>query len=226
MSFNQEKVFDLEKSEQNFMQRVYQWMSIGLALTGAVAMWVAGNPALLRSLSGGLFFVLVIAELGIVFWLSSQILKISPQAAMTGFLIYSALNGMTLSFIFLVYTSASIASVFFMTAGTFAAVSLYGWTTKQDLTSMGSYLFMALIGLILASVVNIFLRSPALDWALSYLGIAIFVGLTAYDTQKLKEIHRSNASVPEQLAIVGALRLYLDFINLFIMLLRIFGRRR
>ncbi len=225
MNFNQENALEFEKSQQSFMQRVYQWMSIGLALTGLVAIFVASNPALLQALSGGIFFLLVIVELGLVFWLSSQIMKISPQTAITGFLVYSGLNGLTLSFIFLVYTQASIASVFFITAGTFTAVSVYGWTTKKDLTSMGSFLFMGLIGIIIASVVNIFLKSPAIYWIISYVGVAIFIGLTAYDTQKLKKIHeRGGAS--EQLAIMGALALYLDFINLFIMLLRIFGRRR
>lgn len=225
MNPNQDNVFSFEKSQQGFIQRVYQWMAIGLALTGLIAIFVASNPPLLQALSGGIFFLLVIVELGLVFWLSSQIMKISAQTAIIGFLAYSALNGLTLSFIFLVYTQASIASVFFITAGTFSAVSIYGWTTKQDLTSMRSFLFMGLIGIIIASVVNIFLRSPILYWVISYVGVAVFIGLTAYDTQKLKQIHeRGGAS--EQLAIMGALALYLDFINLFIMLLRIFGRRR
>ncbi len=222
----QDQGFAFEKSEQTFIQRVYQWMAAGLAFTGAVAMWVATSPAFLQALSGGMFFVLMIAEIGLVFWLSSRALQMSPTAAIGAFLVYSGLNGLTLSFIFLVYTSASIASVFFITAGTFAAVSLYGWVTKQDLTSMGSFFFMGLIGLIIASVVNIFFRSPALYWVISYVGVALFIGLTAYDTQQLKRIHQSGAGSTDQMAILGALKLYLDFINLFLMLLRIFGRRR
>ena len=211
---------------QSFMQRVYQWMAAGLALTGFIAFWASGNAGMMRALQGGLFFVLVIAELGLVLWLSTQVMKISATAATIGFLVYSALNGLTLSFIFLMYTQASIASTFFVTAGTFAGVSLYGWTTKKDLTSMGSFLFMGLIGIIIASVVNFFLNSPALYWIITYAGVAIFVGLTAYDTQRLKEVHRRNPEAPDQLAILGALRLYLDFINLFIMLLRVMGNRR
>lgn len=211
---------------QSFIQRVYQWMAAGLALTGFIAYWASGNGDLMRTLSGGLFIVLVIAELGLVFWLSSQAMKISPAAATIGFLVYSALNGLTLSFIFLVYTQASIASTFFITAGTFAAVSFYGWTTKKDLTSMGGFMTMALIGLIIASLVNLFMRSPVLYWVISYVGVAIFIGLTAYDTQKLKEMQMRQPNAPDQMAILGALKLYLDFINMFIMLLRIFGNRR
>lgn len=212
--------------EQVFIQRVYQWMAAGLALTGFIAYAVAGSPALLKGLAGGGFLVLVIAELGIVFWLSSQIQKISAQAAILGFLIYSALNGMTLSFIFLAYTGASIALTFFITAGSFAAVSLFGWTTKTDLTSVRGYLFMGLIGVLIASVANIFLRSTAFDWIISYAGLAVFIGLTAYDTQQLKYIHKSGQGALEQTAVLGALKLYLDFINMFLFLLRLFGRRR
>lgn len=211
---------------QTFIQRVYQWMAGGLVLTGMVAYWASSNLAVMRALQGGTFFILAIAEIGIVFWLSSQISRISAQAAMAGFLIYAALNGLTLSFIFLVYTHASIANAFFITAGTFAAMSLFGWTTKTDLTSLGGFLAMALIGVLIASVVNLFLHSPVLYWVVSYLGVGVFIVLTAYDTQRLKAIHESNPEAPEQLAIVGALSLYLDFINMFIMLLRIFGNQR
>ena len=184
------------------------------------------NAALMRALYGGAFFVVVLVELGLVFWLSSQAQKISPRAAVIGFSVYSALNGLTLSYIFLVYTQASIASVFLMTAATFAAVSLYGWTLKRDLSSLGSFFVMALIGLIIASLVNMFLRSTALEWVISYAGVGLFIALTAYDTQQLKAIHRAHPDAPEQIAILGALKLYLDFINMFIFLLRIFGRRR
>lgn len=226
MNLNQERAFDFEKAEQTFIQRVYQWMAAGLALTGFVAIWVSGNPAMLRALSGGLFFLVFLAELGLVFWLSSQVLKISPTAAITGFLVYSGLNGLTLSYLFLVYTQTSIATVFFMTAGTFAVVSVFGWTTKQDLSSVGGFLFMGLVGVIIASLVNLILHSPALYWIISYAGLAIFIALTAYDTQRLKEIHRSGLGSTDQMAILGALKLYLDFINMFISLLRIFGQRR
>lgn len=211
---------------QSFIQRVYQWMAAGLALTGFIAFWAAGNTGLMQALNGGLFIVLMIVEIGLVIWLSSQALKLSPMAATAGFLVYSALNGLTLSFIFLVYTHASIASTFFITAATFAAVSLYGWTTKKDLTSVGGILTMALIGLIIASLVNLFLQSPALYWIISYVGVGIFIGLTAYDTQQLKALQMRQPNAPDQLAILGALKLYLDFINMFIMLLRIFGNRR
>lgn len=219
--------FSFEQVQQTFMQRVYQWMAIGLTLTGLVAMWAAGNMALMKAMAGGMGIVLMIGLLVLVFWLSSQALKLSPAVAIAGFLAYAGLNGLFFSFIFLVYTQASIASTFFITAGTFAAVSIYGWVTKSDLSSMGSFLFMGLIGVIIASVVNIFFQSPVLYWIVSYAGLAIFIGLTAYDTQKLKQIHQSGAaSSSEQLAILGALTLYLDFINMFLFLLRIFGRRR
>lgn len=211
---------------QSFMQRVYQWMAAGLALTGFVAFWTSGNASVLRAMQGGMFFLIAIVEIGIVIWLSSQIMRISATAATIGFLVYSGLNGLLMSFIFIVYTQASIASTFFITAGTFAAVSLYGWTTKQDLTSMGSFLLMGLFGIIIASVVNFFFRSPMLYWLITYAGVALFIGLTAYDTQKLKAIHQSMPDAPDQMAILGALKLYLDFINMFIFLLRIFGRRR
>jgi len=211
---------------QSFMQRVYQWMGAGLALTGFVAFWASGNPGVMQALHGGMFLLLVLVELGIVFWLSSQIMTISAAAATVGFLVYSGLNGLMLSYIFIVYTQASIASTFFVTAGTFAGVSLYGWSTKQDLTSLGGFLVMGLIGMILASLVNWFLQSPAVYWILTYFGIALFIGLTAWDTQRLKMIHQSHPEAPDQMAILGALKLYLDFINLFLLLLRLFGRRR
>lgn len=211
---------------QGFMQRVYQWMAVGLAVTGAVALWTAGNPALLKALSGGAFLVIAIVEIGIVIWLSAAINKISPTAAIAGFLVYSALNGLTMSFIILAYTGASIATTFFITAATFGGVSLFAWTTKSDLSSLRGVLMMALIGFLIASVVNIFLQSPAFYWILSYAGLAIFIGLTAYDTQMLKQWHQSGVVAGEQMAVLGALKLYLDFINLFLLLLRLFGRRR
>jgi uncharacterized protein len=220
ISYPQEAVFS------NFMQRVYQWMAMGLALTGLAAFITIGNASLLRFLLQGGMWVLFIAEFILVIWLSASIQKISAQAATIGFLAYSVLNGVTLSSIFLVYTAASISSTFFITAMTFAGVSIYGWATKQDLTSVGSFCGMALWGVIIASIVNLFFHAPAFTWIVSYCGVAIFIGLTAYDTQRLKVIHQNMAGAPEQLAIFGALILYLDFINMFLFLLRIFGRRR
>ncbi len=211
---------------QSYMQRVYQWMAAGLAITGFVAYWASGNMPLMRALNSGLFLLLLLVEFGVVLWLSSQALKLSPRAATAGFLVYSGLNGLTLSYIFLVYTQASIASTFFIAAGSFAAVSLFGWVTKTDMTSLRGFLFMALIGFVIASLVNIFFQSPAFYWILTYAGLALFIGLTAYDTQKLKQIHMRAEGAPEQLAILGALTLYLDFINMFLLLLRLFGRRR
>lgn len=209
-----------------FMQRVYQWMAMGLALTALVAFLTASNATLMRFLFSGGMWLFFIVEFGIVIWLTSSIQKISPQAAVLGFLTYSTLNGITIAGIVLYYTAASISSTFFITAMTFGGVSLYGWMTKQDLTSVGSFCGMALWGVIIASVVNIFFQAPAFNWILSYVGVAVFIGLTAYDTQKLKAIHQSTAEASEQLAIFGALMLYLDFINMFLFLLRIFGRRR
>ena len=170
--------------------------------------------------------VLMLLELGLVFWLSASIQRISARAAITGFLVYAALNGLSLSVLFLVYTSTSIAATFFVTAGTFGAVSVYGWGTRRDLTSMGSFLFMGLLGVVIASVVNLFLHSSALDWVITYVGLAVFIALTAYDTQRLKAIQRSGGEATEQLAVFGALQLYLDFVNMFLYLLRMLGRRR
>lgn len=216
----------------SFIRSVYNWMAAGLALTGGVAYFTAHNTAL-RSLVFGnsmVFFALIIAELGMVFYLSARIRNMQASTATGVFLLYAALNGVTLSFIFLLFTSTSIASVFFITAGTFVACSIYGMTTNRDLTSVGSFMFMGLIGIIIASVVNMFLRSPAMAMIISYIGVFVFVGLTAYDTQKLKQMALTQpdgveAGVVRKGAILGALSLYLDFINLFILLLNIMGRR-
>ena len=220
-----EHAFSLEKAQQTFLQRVYQWMAIGLTLTGFISYSVSGNYALLRALSGGMFFILFLAELGLVWWLSANVLRISPSAAITGFLVYAGLNGLTLAYIFLIYTGVSIAATFFITAATFASVSFYGYATKTDLSSMQSFFFMGLMGLIIASLVNWFLHSAALSWIISYFGVALFMGLTAYDTQRLKVIQERGGST-EQMAIFGSLMLYLDFINMFLFLLRMFGRRK
>ncbi|MFP3999620.1 MAG: Bax inhibitor-1 family protein [Desulfosalsimonas sp.] len=217
----------------SFIRSVYNWMAGGLALTGGIAYFAAHNQTLNQLIFGApmVFFGLIIAELAMVFYLSARIQKIQASTATGLFLAYSALNGLTLSFIFLVYTSTSIASVFFICAATFVACSIYGMTTKRDLTSWGGFLFMGLIGIIIASVVNMFIQSTAMMMIISYIGVFVFVGLTAYDTQKLKNMALTQpegleAGVIRKGAIMGALSLYLDFINLFIMLLHIFGQQK
>ncbi len=218
------------QAQQSFISKVYMWMCAGLAITGFMATYVGNNEALVGNLVSNrlLFFALILCQLGLVIGLSAGINRMTVAAATLAFMFYAAFSGVTLSVIFLAYTSASISSTFFVTAGTFGAMSLYGYATKKDLTSIGNLCFMALIGLILASVVNIFLRSAAVMWVTTYAGILIFVGLTAYDTQKIKRI--SEGSMDDETfaksAILGALALYLDFINLFVMLLRVTGRRR
>ncbi len=221
----------MEMETRAFVTRVYGWMSAGLALTGAIAYAVAGSEELVRAivLNRLVFWGLILAELALVWILSAAVQKMPVALASGMFLAYAALNGLTLSVIFLVYTSGSIALTFFVTGGTFFAMCLYGATTKRDLTSMGNLMFMALIGLILASVANWFFQNPALYWITTYAGVAIFVGLTAYDAQKVKQMSQSLEEGSEgegKAAITGALALYLDFINLFLFLLRIFGRRR
>jgi FtsH-binding integral membrane protein len=214
-------------AERTFISRVFGWMAGGLATTGLIAGYVASNPALVKAIFGsGLFWVLIIAELVIVAGLSWGVNRMSPAIAMGAFLLYASLNGLTLSVIFLVYTAESIGLTFFITAGTFGAMCIYGATTKRDLTSLGSLCFMALFGLILASVVW---HSSGLYWVVTYAGVLIFVGLTAYDAQKIKQMHAAGMEGTEadrKAAILGALALYLDFINLFLFLLRIFGRRK
>ncbi len=215
-----------------FVRSVYNWMAIGLALTGAIAYGVAGSPSLIRLIFGNqmLFFGLIIAELALVFVISARIQRIQAGTATALFVLYAGLNGVTLSSIFLVFTRTSIASTFFICAGTFIAASIYGMSTKRDLTSIGNFMAMGLIGIIIASVVNLFLKSTGMELIISYLGVIIFVGLTAFDTQKLKSMALSqpaglDTGVIRKGAILGALSLYLDFINLFLMLLRILGNR-
>lgn len=217
----------------DFVRSVYNWMAIGLALTGFLAFYVAGNESIMRFIFGNqmIFFGLIIAELVLVFTLSARVAKLKASTATGMFLLYAALNGVTLSFIFLAYTATSIASTFFVCAATFVACSVYGWTTKRDLTSMGGFMAMGLIGIIIATLVNLFIRSSAMQMIISYIGVIVFVGLTAYDTQKLKTMALSqpagvDAGVVRKGAIIGALSLYLDFINLFLMLLRIMGNSR
>jgi FtsH-binding integral membrane protein len=216
-----------------FIRGVYMWMAIGLGLTGLVAYGVATSPALVGTfiLNRPVFYGLIIAELAIVFGMSMAINKISSGLATLFFLIYSTINGLTMSVIFLIYTGESIGVVFFITAGMFGALAAYGYATKRDLTSMGQFFFMGLVGLVIASVVNIFLRSDALTWAISVVGVVVFCGLTIYDSNKLKAYAIENAGTlgdeqSKKVAIFGALSLYLDFVNLFLMLLRLFGGRR
>jgi len=213
-----------------FFNTVYAWMASGLGLTAVVAWWVSTRPDVMQQIfRGPALIILLIAELALVWTIAAAVNKINATAATVLFMIYSALNGLTLSVIFLLYTKESLAGTFVVTAGTFAAMSAYGFVTKRDLTSLGGILFMALIGLVIASVVSMFWASSALYWLVTYAGVAIFVGLTAYDTQKLMIIANQtggNPALASRLAITGALALYLDFINLFLLLLRILGKER
>ena len=214
--------------QATFINKVYTWMTLALTLTGFVALRTVSSPGFLNVVINNIF-ILIIVELGIVFWMVSAMKRISSHLAIGLFLLYSALNGLTLSVILIAYTGASVASTFFITAGTFGAMSAYGYFTKKDLTSWRNLLFMGLIGIIIASVVNIFLSSSTLYWLVTYAGVLIFVGLTAYDTQKIKRMSLEVDAESEEGrkgAIMGALALYLDFINMFIFLLRIFGQRR
>lgn len=216
----------------SFIRSVYNWMAIGLALTGFIAYYVSTNETLLRIIFGNqlIFFGLIIGELALVFTISARVHKMQASTATSLFVLYAALNGATLSVIFLAYTKSSIASTFFVCAATFVSASLYGWTTKKDLSSWGSFLFMGLIGIIIASVVNMFLQNSGMAMVISYIGVLLFTGLTVYDTQYIKNMALTQpadvgASAVRKGAILGALKLYLDFINLFLMLLRIMGNR-
>jgi uncharacterized protein len=225
---------------RSYMIRVYNYMTAGVGLTGLVAWFTfqaavtdAGGSLQLTSFGqtifqGPLMWILVLAPLGLLMLLSFGINRLSAGTALTLFFVYAGLLGLSLASIFLVYTGASITRVFFISAATFGAMSLYGYTTQRDLTGVGSFMFMGLIGIIIASVVNMFLKSSGLDWAISVIGVLVFVGLTAYDTQRIKEMYNVNddGTVSGRKAVMGALSLYLDFINLFLMLLRIFGDRR
>jgi hypothetical protein len=216
-----------------FLAKVFNWMAIGLGLTGITAFMVTQSPAAMNFIFGKpfVFYGLIIGELGLVFYLSARVQKMSAQAATGLFILYAALNGVTLSAILLMYTSTSVAATFFITAGMFGAMATYGFVTKKDLSSWGSFLFMGLIGIIIASVVNIFLGSSMMSWVISGIGVLVFTGLTAYDVQKIMRmggggIMSQGDSAIRKGAILGALALYLDFINLFLMLLRFFGNRR
>lgn len=228
---NQSVARSAQVAESNFLSRVYLWMAGGLVVSAAASFWLLSQPNLLRAVftNSALLIGLVIAELGLVIWFSAAAMRMSVAMGSTLFLAYSFLNGITLTSIFLVYTGVSVLTTFAVTAGTFFFFSLYGATTKKDLTGVGGLAIMGLIGVIIASIVNIFLKSSALMWVTTFIGIAVFLGLIAYDTQKLKAIRATgfeNAEAEKRVAILGALTLYLDFINLFILLLRIFGKRR
>ena len=216
----------------NFVRSVYNWMAVGLALTGCVAFYVSNDLAILQFIARPMIqVVLFIAIIGLAVSIGGMINRISAGTATGLFILYSGLMGVLLAPIFIVYTQASITSTFFICAGTFVACSLYGWTTKRDLTSLGGFFMMGLIGIIIASLVNMFIQSSAMHYIIGYIGVIVFVGLTAYDTQKLKNMARTqpaglDGAVVRKGAILGALSLYLDFINLFLMLLRIFGQGR
>ena len=212
------------------MRKVYVWMSMALVITGLTAWIVAHNASLLQLIYGNsaTIWILFAVEIGLVIALSAAIHKLSLPVATLMFIVYSVLNGAVLSSIFLVYAMSSIATVFFITAATFGAMSVFGYVTKKDLSSIGKFLMMALIGLIIATVVNLFMKNSGLDMIISYAGVLIFVGLTAWDTQKIKQMCLQAPDTGEsmqKLALLGALSLYLDFINLFIYLLRILGNR-
>ena len=212
-----------------FLRKVYGWMCVGLGVTAVVALGVASSPTLIQAIFGNkiLFFGLIIAEIGLVFYLSARVNKLAPATASGLFLLYSALNGATLAVILLAFTGTSIATTFFVTAGMFGALALYGSTTKRSLAGVGQFAFMGLIGLILASLVGLFVHSAGLQFVISVVGVIVFTALTAWDAQKLKAMA---VAVPEgqvgSYAVVGALALYLDFINLFLFLLRFMGGRR
>ena len=213
------------------MTQVYGWMSVALLITAVVSIYTASSETMLSLIFGNrfVFFGLIIAELLMVLGLSAMINRMSAITATALFIVYSAMNGLTMACIFLIYTGTSIASTFFITALTFGAMSVYGYFTKTDLTRMGNLLMMGLVGLIIASVVNLFLHNETVTWITSFIGVLIFTGLTAYDTQKIKEMNavgNTDAESDRKGAIMGALRLYLDFVNLFLYLLRFFGSRK
>lgn len=243
----QARAHEIDAGLRAYMLSVYNYMAVGLAITGVVAygffmmattqdqasaVAVLKNGQMLTDFGRLLFvsplkWVVMLAPLGMVFLLSARISKMSVSGAQTAFWVFAALMGASLSSIFLVYTHGSIARVFFITAASFGALSLWGYTTKKDISGWGSFLFMGLIGIIIASLVNIFLQSSALQFAVSVIGVLVFAGLTAYDTQKIKEMYYAldDSTIMGRKAIMGALSLYLDFINLFVMLLSLFGNR-
>jgi FtsH-binding integral membrane protein len=220
---------DIDLGLRAYMQRVFGMMGLGLGITGLVAFWVSNSPTMLQAIYGTpLIWVVFLAPVIMAFIFGMRIHAMRASTAQIMFWVFSGVMGLSLASIFLVYTGESITRTFFIAAATFAATALFGYTTKRDLTGMGSFLLMGLIGLIIASVVNIFLVSSALQWTISVLGVLIFTGLTAYDTQKIKEMYfeGDGAEVGTKKAVIGALNLYMDFINLFLFLLQFFGDRR
>jgi len=219
----------VDQGLRSYMLGVYNYMALGLGITGVVAFAAAHSPALMQAIFGTpLQWVVFLAPLALVFWLSARIHRMPVGRARAVFFVYAGLLGLMLSSIFLIYTGASISMTFFSTAAAFGALSLWGYTTQRDLSGMGSFLFIGLIGLIIASVVNIFLHSSGLQFAISAIGVLIFAGLTAFDTQRIKEMYYGgdDAATIGRKSILGALRLYLDFINLFLFLLQFMGNRR
>ena len=216
--------------QKSFMARVYGWMTIGLLATAFTALVVASQPALIHTIfETGTFWVLIIAEFVVAMAFTFALRVIPAPVAAALFLVYSVLTGATLSIVLLVYTSGSVAGTFFITAGMFAGLSLWGYTTGRDLTSIGSFCMMGLFGLIIAIVVNMFLRSDAMNWIISFIGVVVFTGLTAYDTQRIKQSYSNgggSAAIAQKGALFGAFMLYLDFVNLFIYMLRFMGNRR
>jgi FtsH-binding integral membrane protein len=219
---------EIDQGLRTYMLRVYNYMAIGLLITAVVAYFAAVSGVYIALAQTPLIWVIMLAPLGMVFYLSARITRMSFSAAQTSFWVFSGLMGLSLSYIFLAYTGNSISRVFLITSGAFGALSIYGYTTKKDLSAWGAFLFMGLIGIILASIVNIFIGSSGMQFGISVLGVLIFAGFTAYDTQQIKEIYYQGDSsdISGRKAIMGALRLYLDFINLFILLIQLFGQRR
>lgn len=229
MNNSQFSTTETQSVAAQFMTKVYSWMTLALTITGIVALYVASSEQLLSIIFGTkfMFMGLIIAQLGVVWYLSARVSKLSNTTAIIMFVLYSVLSGLTLSSIFIVYTASSIASTFFITAGTFAVMSLAGYFTTKDLSGFGSIMMMGLIGVLIATVVNYFLQSSTLNYIISYVGVMVFVGLTAYDTQKLKLMaSQLDDEQAKKASIMGALTLYLDFINLFLFLLRIVGGRK
>ena len=236
MDFEKDRIIDVSSRSdamvQGFMQKVYLWMTMGLAVTGAASYFVTASPAVMGTLFGRSIVPLVIiaaVEIGIVFYLSARVMTLNPATASTLFFVYSALNGLTLAPIFLIYTSESVATTFFVTAGVFGSMSVYGYVTKRDLTDFGSFLRMGLWGIIIAMLVNMFVRSTKMGYVISGVAVVVFTGIAAYDTYKLRKIAAEGSfgdDARDNLAVLGALTLYLDFVNLFLHLLRFMGKRR
>ncbi len=228
-TYSQSHSTTIDQGLRDYMMKVYNYMTSGLAISGLVAWGFSQSPTLMGAIYGtALQWVVMLAPLGFIFFLGARLQKMSLSAAQMTFWAFAAVMGISLSYIFIVFTGVSIVRVFLITSCTFAAMSIYGYTTKRDLTKFGSFLMMGLIGIIIASIVNLFLQSSAMQFVISCVGVLVFVGLTAYDTQRIKSTYYQVAGTAfaGKAAIMGALTLYLDFINLFIMLMQLFGQRR